>query len=183
MSEPVSDLRLLLPFQGEEQELFIPAQFVEATILPSVEHEVGHIVAAAHYAAVLIGIGVGFVQKAGRNGMFFQAVYGWENISKEVECVVKAAGPAADLLFRGRIDDAGASGDLADIELLSGTQSLEPYLSQAEDILNRYRPKILWLSARLRAALLDGQWRRMVPLPNGRMIAFFVDRADFEECP
>ncbi len=185
MSELVSDLRLLLPLQGGEQELFIPAQFVKSTILPGVEHEVGHIVAAAHYAAVLIGIGVGFVQKPGRNGMFFQAVYGWEKdeVSKEVECVVKAAGPAADLIFHGRIDDAGASGDLADIELISGTRSLEPHLSQAKDILNRYRPEIVWLSARLRAALLNEQWRRMVPLPNGQMIALFIDRADLNECP
>jgi hypothetical protein len=183
MSETASNLRLLLPFQGGEQEVFVPAEFVESVILPGVEHEVGHIVAAAHYGATLVGIGVGLVRKEGRNGMFFQAAYGWEGVSKEVECVVKAAGPAADLIFRGQIDEEGASGDLTDIAQISGKRSLEPYLSQAQELLNRYRPEIEWLSARLRTALLDGQWRRMIPLPNGQMIALFVNESDLEECP
>jgi hypothetical protein len=183
MADTVPDLRLIVKFQGREEELLIPAEFVRAVILPGVEHEVGHVVAAAHHGATILGVGVGFIQRPGRSGVFFQAVYGWEEVSAEIQCVVKAAGPAADLMFRGRIDDAGASGDLDDIEGLSGMKSLEPYLSEAQAILNRYRPEVGWLSARLRTALLDGQRRTMVLLPNGQSTAFFIDQRDLEDCP
>jgi hypothetical protein len=179
----IPDLRLVFEFQGREQELSIPAEFVTAVILPAVEHEVGHVVAAAHHGATIIGIGVGFVNKRGRNGIFFQAVYGWEEVTKEVECIVKAAGPAADLMFRGQIDNDGASGDLADIEQLSGQKSLDAYLAPAQEILARYQPEIGWLSARLRASLVDGKRRVMISLPNGQMTALFIDQEDLEQCP
>jgi hypothetical protein len=35
----------------------------------------------------------------------------------------------------------------------------------------------------LRAALIDGQWRRMIRLPNGLMVALFIDEAALRECP
>jgi hypothetical protein len=183
MSQTVSNLRLVLPLQNGEQELLVPASFVATVMLPGIEHEIGHIVAAAHHNATILGVGVGFIHKPDRSGFFFQSVYGWEAVTIEVQCVVKAAGPAADLMFRGRIDDAAASGDLADIEGLSGMKSLEPYLSEAQAILNRYRPEVGWLSARLRTALLDGQRRTMVLLPNGQSTAFFIDQRDLEDCP
>jgi hypothetical protein len=85
--------------------------------------------------------------------MFFQAIYGWEECPAETQCIVKAAGPAADLLYRGRIDDGGAKEDLNDIEALPGMRSLEPYLSQAAELLSDYRSEIAWVAERLRAAL------------------------------
>ncbi len=172
-----------MPGNGWEQELFVPTDFVRSIILPAVEHEIGHIVAAAHFGAVIFGIGLGFIPERSADGMFFQAIYGWEECPVETQCVVMAAGPAADLLYRGRIDDGGAKGDLDDIEALSGVRSLEPHLSQATELLSGYRSEIAWVAERLRAGLTDGQWKRMVRLPNGRMVALFIDEAKLRECP
>jgi hypothetical protein len=36
---------------------------------------------------------------------------------------------------------------------------------------------------RLRAALTEGEWRRMIRLPNGRLVALFIDEATLRECP
>jgi hypothetical protein len=183
-AEPqITALKLLMPGNGWDQEIFIPAEFVSSVILPAVEHEICHIVAAAHFGAVIIGIGVGFIPERSTDGMFFQAIYGWEECPAETQCIVKAAGPAADLLYRGRIDDGGAKEDLNDIEALSGVRSLEPYLSQATELLSGYRSEITWVAERLRASLSDGQWRRMIRLPNGRMVALFIDEATLRECP
>jgi hypothetical protein len=179
----ITALKLLMPGNGWDQEVLIPTEFVRTVILPAVEHEIGHIVAAAHYGAVIFGIGVGFIPERSTDGMLFQAIYGWEECPAETQCIVKAAGPAADLLYRGRIDDEGAKGDLNDIEALSGVRSLEPYLSQAAELLSGYRSEIAWVAERLRAALTDGQWKRMIRLPNGRMVALFMDEAKLRECP
>ncbi|MGD0469977.1 MAG: hypothetical protein ABSA54_16485 [Terriglobales bacterium] len=176
-------LKLLIPGSGWEQEVFIPAEFVESVILPAVEHEVGHIVAAAHFGAVTFGIGLGPISERSTDGWLFQAIYGWEVCPVETKCIVMAAGPAADLLYRGRIDDKGASGDLNDIEALTSVRSLEPYLSRATELLSGHRNEIGWVAERLRAALLDGEWRRMIRLPNGRMAALFIDEAKLRECP
>jgi|NGEPerStandDraft_6_1074524.scaffolds.fasta_scaffold79383_2 hypothetical protein len=179
----ITALKLLIPGNGWEQEVFVPTEFVRSVILPAVEHEIGHIVTAAHFGAVIFGIGVGFIPKRSTDGMFFQAIYGWEECPTETQCIVKAAGPAADLLYRGRIDDRGAKGDLSDIEALTGVRSLEPYLSQATELLSGYRSEIAWVAERLRAALIDGQWRRMIRLPNGPMVALFINEAELRECP
>lgn len=98
-------------------------------------------------------------------------------------CIVLAAGPAADLLYRGRIDERGASGDLDDIARLTGTRSLEPYLERATELLSGYRSEIAWVAERLRAALTDREWRRMIRLPNGRLVALFIDEPMLHECP
>lgn len=179
----VSPLKLLMPGNGWEQEIFIPAEFVSSVILPAVEHEIGHIVAAAHFGAMIVGIGFGPISERSTDGWFFQAIYGWEAVPLETKCIVLAAGPAADLLYRGSVDDRGASGDLNDIEALSGLRSLEPYLNRAVDLLSDYRNEIVWIAERLRAALTDGEWRRMIRLPNGRLVALFVDEAKLRECP
>lgn len=179
----IAALKLLMPGDGWDQEIFVPAEFVKSIIMPGIEHEIGHIVAAAHFGAVVFGIGVGFIPERSTEGMFFQAIYGWEHCPAEIQCIVKAAGAAADLLYRGRIDDGGASGDLNDIETISGVRSLEPYLSQATALLERYRNEITWIAERLRVAVTDGQWKRMVRLPNGRMVALLIDEARLRECP
>jgi hypothetical protein len=179
----VVPLKLLMPINGWEQEVFVPADFVLSLILPAVEHEIGHIVAAAHFGAMIFGIGLGPISERSMDGWFFQAVYGWESVPVETKCIVLAAGPAADLLYRGRVDDQGASGDLDDIEVLSGVRSLEPYLNCATELLSGYRNEIVWVAERLRAALTDGKWRRMTRLPNGRLVALFIDEAKLRECP
>lgn len=179
----IEPLKLLMPFNGWEQEVFVPAEFVLSTILPAVEHEIGHIVAAAHFGALIIGIGLGPISERSTDGWFLQAVYGWEAVPVETRCIVLAAGPAADLLYRGRIDEGAASGDLNDIEGLSGTRSLEPYLDRATELLSEYRSEIAWIAERLRAALTDGEWRHMIRLPNGRQVALFIDEATLRDCP
>jgi hypothetical protein len=179
----VGPLKLLVPGNGWEQEVFIPSEVVRSMILPAVEHEIGHIIAAAHFGAVIVGIGLGPISERSTDGWFFQAIYGWEEVPVENRCIVLAAGPAADLLYRGSVDDRGASGDLNDIEVLSGVRSLEPYLNRATELLSGYRNEIAWVAERLRAALTDGEWRRMIRLPNGRLVALFVDEAKLRECP
>lgn len=106
----VGPLKLLMPRNGWEQEVFVPADFVVSVILPAVEHEIGHIVAAAHFGAMIFGIGLGPISERSTDGWFFQAIYGWEAVPVETKCIVFAAGPAADVLYRGRVDDRGASG-------------------------------------------------------------------------
>jgi len=179
----IDPLKLLMPFNGWEQEVFVPAEFVLSTVIPAVEHEIGHIVAAAHFDALIIGIGLGPISERSRDGWFFQAVYGWETAPVETRCIVLAAGPAADLLYRGHIDEGAASGDLNDIESLSGIRSLEPYLNRATELLSGYGSEIAWVTETLRAALTDGEWRRMIRLPNGRLVALFIDEATLCECP
>ena len=179
----VHPLNLLMPFDGGEQEVFVPAEFVRSVILPAVEHEIGHIVAAAHLGALIIGIGLGPISERSMDGWFFQAIYGWETAPVETRCIVLAAGPAADLLYRGRIDEGGASGDLDDIARLTGTRSLDPYLERATELLSGYRSEIAWVAERLRTALTDGESRRMIRLPNGRLVALFIDEPTLRECP
>lgn len=179
----IAALKLLLPGHCPDRELIIPPEVVSSIILPAVEHEIGHIVAAAHFGAVIIGIGLGFIPQITIDGILFQAIYGWEDCPMETQCIVKAAGPAADLLYRGRIDEGGAKGDLDDIEALSGVRALEPYLTRATELLAGYQSEIAWIAERLRAALSDGQCRRMVPLPNGQMVALFMDETKLRECP
>lgn len=103
-------VRLLIPGNGWEQEVFVPAEIVHSMVLPAVEHEIGHIVAAAHFGAMVFGIGLGPISERSTEGWFFQAIYGWEAVSVETKCIVFAAGPAADLLYRGSVDERGASG-------------------------------------------------------------------------
>jgi len=77
----------------------------------------------------------------------------------------------------------GARGDLDDIAALTGTRSLEPFLERANKLLSEYRSEIAWVAERLRAALTDGEWRRMIRLPNGRLVALFIDEPTLRECP
>ncbi|MGC2465339.1 MAG: hypothetical protein WA517_09100 [Candidatus Acidiferrum sp.] len=135
-------LRLWLPMNDGEQEIIVPGQYVEEIMLPAAEHEAGHIIAAYHLKARVLGIAVGFLPERGQAGMFLQALYGWEGTPQEseleFECIVKAAGPAADLLFRGGFTERAASGDLADIKDMTGRAELEPFLGKAKAILSGY---------------------------------------------
>jgi hypothetical protein len=167
----VPALRLWYSMNGWDQELIIPGEVVDSLMLPAVEHEIGHIIAAAHFQAVLFGIGVGFLPERGKDGIYFQAVYGWENCPLENQCVVAAAGPAADLLYRGAVDERAAIGDLADIERMTGVRALEPHLTAAKEILSRYPDEIAWASDMLRKELRSDVERNFIRLPNEKNLS------------
>jgi hypothetical protein len=55
-------LRFWLPLpNGIEQEIITPAVYVDTIIIPAAGHEAGHIVAAHHYNARVLGIAIGFI--------------------------------------------------------------------------------------------------------------------------
>jgi hypothetical protein len=53
----------------------------------------------------------------------------------------------------------------------------------ATELLPGYRSEIAWVGERLRAALTNGECRRMNRLPNGRLVALFIDEPMLRECP
>jgi hypothetical protein len=107
-------LRFWLPMDnGMEQEILIPAVYVHTIMIPAAGHEAGHGVVAHHYGARVIGIAVGFIPERRHQGMLLHALHeDKSDWSTETRCVVKAAGPAADLLIRDAINEQGASGNL-----------------------------------------------------------------------
>lgn len=143
-------LKILVPILAESVRHSCRLTLSNPSFLPAVEHEVGHIVAAAHFGVIPIGIGIGLIPERSQS-FHFQVVYGWEGWSTETRCIVSAAGPAADLIYRGAVNEAGASGDLNDIEALTGLRSLEPYLLKAQEILSKYNNEIVWTAAQLRS--------------------------------
>ncbi|MCU1240605.1 MAG: hypothetical protein JWO71_1331 [Candidatus Acidoferrum typicum] len=177
-------LRFWLQLNGIEQEIIIPAEYVESTIVPAAEHEAGHIIAAHHYKARVLGIAVGFIPEHHQRGMFLQAVYAWKkrNWSIETQCEVKAAGPAADILYSRECSEQAAKGDLDDIEALTGVRSLEPYLSQAKGFLAEYADQFKSITARLRENLETVEERTLGMLPTKYIGAFLVDEAQLMGC-
>lgn len=80
-------------------------------MLPAAEHEAGHIIAAHHFKARVLGIAAGFLPE--EKTMFLQALYCWgEEASVETQCIVKAAGMAADMLFMRSTNEKGTIEDL-----------------------------------------------------------------------
>ena len=70
----IGPLKLLMPLNGWEQEVFVPTEVVLSMVLPAVEHEIGHIVAAAHFGAMIFGIGLGPIS---------EKKHGWMVLSKQ----------------------------------------------------------------------------------------------------
>jgi len=141
---------------GKEQEILVPAVYVNTIMIPAAGHEAGHAVVAHHYCARVIGIAVGFIPERTDQGVLVHTIYeDKSDWSTETRCVVKAAGPAADLLISGAINEQGASGDLQDIQALTGSASLEPYLSTAKEILAARREQLACITAALRQKLLE----------------------------
>ena len=171
-----------LPLNGIEQEIILPPEYVESTMLPAVEHEAGHIVAAHHFGARVLGISVGFIPEQNQRGMFFQAIYAWKDWSVETECIVKAAGPAADLLYQGKLDEKAVSMDLQDIRELSGIASLEPYLSLAKSVFEQYPDEFKCVVSALRKSIDSDEERTLGRLPNGRIGALLLDEAELMQC-
>jgi hypothetical protein len=167
---------------GYEQEIIIPGEHVERAILRPAEHEAGHIIAAHHFHARVLGIAVGFVPGRSKEGMFLQALYGWKNSTIETECVVKAAGPAADILFHGSADERGASGDLQDIATLTGHASFEPFLSEAKAILAGYAKEFICIKNALRRSLELDEERTLGLLPNNQVGTLLLDEGRLIGC-
>ena len=175
-------LRFWLPLGPIEQEVIIPSELVDDIILKGAAHEAGHIVVAHHFQARVLGIGFGFLPERSDKSIFFQALYGWQNATIENQCVVAAAGPAADLLCHGEINEEAASGDLQDVAALTGTASLEPYLDVAKTVLSKRMDELTRITVALRRAVETGEERMMGPLPNGRTGALLLDERQLIEC-
>lgn len=161
---------------GYEQEIIVLPQHVEV-IFAAAEHEAGHIIAAHHLGARVLGIALGFIPARSQKGMFLQAIYGWGKPSTEVECIVKAAGPAADILYHGECTEIAASGDLHDIEILTGKSSFEPYLEKAKIILRQHGTEFQSIVDALQTSLDSPEQRTLERLPNESIGTLLVDEA------
>jgi hypothetical protein len=175
-------LRFWLPLNGYEREIIILGDYVESIMVPAAEHEAGHVIAAYHHGARVLGIAVGFIPERDQQGMFLQALYQWKDWSIDTQCVVKAAGPAADELYRGGFSGKGASVDLRDIALLTGKASLEPYLGMAKEILAGYPNKFKCIAAALRKSIDSVPERTLGLLPDSRVGAMLLDEAQLMQC-
>lgn len=139
---------------GDKWQVIISGEQVGSVILPAAEHEAGHIIAAHHFNARVLGIGVGFRPGLSREDeLLVQAFHDVHELSVETHCVVKAAGPASDILFHGGLNEQAASVDLREIEMLTGEATLEPYLEQAKNILARYPNEFRCIASSLRRSL------------------------------
>jgi hypothetical protein len=178
MENTIRPLRFWLPLDAyRQQEIIVPAQYVDSIMLRAAEHEVGHAIVAHHYQARVFGIGVRMPAR-GQNGMTLFALYGSNGWSIETQCVVKAAGAAADVLYHGGFDDESASGDLRDIESLTGIAALEPYLSTAKQLLSGYADKLERTVTALRNAIVGPQQRTFEILPDNRVGTYFLNERE-----
>jgi hypothetical protein len=170
-------MRFWLPYRGIEQEILIPGDYVQSIMIPAAEHEAGHTIAAHHFGGRVFGIAVGFIPEEDSRGMFFQAIYGHEGWPTTTQCIVKAAGPAADQIYRNSIDERGASIDLKDIEGLTGIRSLEPYLEEAKLVLKNYAKEFDAISVEIRKELAAPKDRYLGRLPTGRIGTMLLNEA------
>lgn len=175
-------LRFWLPLNGVEHEITIPGDYVETVIVPSAEHEAGHIVAAHHNGARVLGIAVGFIPELEQRAMFLQALYSSKGWPPEIECVVKAAGPAADELYFGGYTEQGVSQDLRDIEQLTGIACLEPHLGAAKAILAGYADQIVRISTLLRGQLESVEEWTLGVLPGGHIGTLLLNETQLMQC-
>jgi len=186
-ADSMKPLRFWLPMNGFEQEIIIPGQYVEQIMLPAAEHEAGHIIAAYHLKARVLGIAVGFLPERAKQAVFLQALYGWNENSAEAsdlqsQCIVKAAGPAADFLFRGGFTEQDASGDLADIKALTGQAEFEPFFGKAKTILSGYAREFDCIARALRAAIDSDAELTMQLLPTKTVGALLLDEPQLLRC-
>jgi len=176
----VNPLRFRLWISEREEQFAIPADYVESVLLPSAEHEAGHVIAAHHLNARVLGIAIGFAPD--EKQMFLQTLYQWKDSTVEDKCVVKAAGPAADILFNGGPDEQSARRDLQDIENLTGRASLEPFLGTAKSILAGYASEFRCITKAFRNALGLEEERSLGVLPGGDFGALLLDDGQLLKC-
>ncbi len=194
----MGDFHFWIPLpDGAKQIASIPEDYVKNVMLKHVEHEPGHAVAAHHSGAMLIGIAVGFLPA--RHGMFLYTAFGWGSEERpdfhtptiEEQCVIKAAGPAAELMLRGSYDEKGASEDLNDIGRLTDnlTPSFAPYMPRATSLLRAHEEEIRKITSFLenRIKQLTGMssdtgvatdYPTLVRLPDGHMGYWLLSAAD-----
>jgi hypothetical protein len=153
----------------------IPGEYVESIVLRAVGHETGHAIAAHHHQARVRGIAIEVMSAQGQWRTIFKTLYESMDWSIETCCVVKAAGPAADLLYQGGFSDESASGDLHDIEGFTGRASLEPYLSMAKEILAEHPTPFTCITAALREAIETAEDRFLEKLPDNTIGAYLLD--------
>ena len=170
------------PTPYTRQPITIPAEYVESIVLRAVGHEAGHIIAAHHYNARVLGIAIEFESETRNGETVIEALYESQGWSNETRCIVYAAGPAADVLCQGGFSDESASGDLHDIEVLTGEASLEPYLSTAKEILARYPTQFNRIVATLRANIENGEERDVETLAGNRHGAYLLTQSQLVKC-
>jgi hypothetical protein len=178
----MNPLKFRLRANGKEMPLVIPGDQVESFILPSAEHEAGHITAAHHLNARVLGIAVGIVSNGIQGQWILQSVYSWKGSTIEDKCVVKAAGPAADLFFHGEFDKEGAKRDLEDIRRLSGETSFDPYLEPAKAIIALREQECRCLANVLRHAIALDVERTLDVYPDKDVVTFLLDEAQLLRC-
>lgn len=179
----IKPLKFIVPRNSEDLPFEISAEDLEAWILPSAEHEAGHAVIAGDMGARVYGVGIGFIPKSQASGsMFLVTLYSPEDWSTTTHCTVKAAGPAADLIYWGKFDEAAARKDLSDIEALTGTASFEPYLTKAAELLSTRTDALDCVADRIRRALAVDFEYRVDTLPGGQRGAMLVGEAELLEC-
>jgi hypothetical protein len=145
---------------------------------------------------MIIGIAIGFLPE--RHGMFLYSSFGWGSPGRpdyhrptiEEECIVKTAGPGAELLFHGSFGEQGASGDLQDIGALtnSPSPSFTPYMDKAQQFLRTHDEEVRTVSHLLETRMKERAGivpsvapdndRTLVRLPNGRMGDWILSDAD-----
>ncbi len=175
-------IHLWLPMGGREQQLLIPKQYIDQILSPSGVHEAGHVLAAKLLGGTVVGIAISVIPERAREGLFVNSIYGFQSAPVEVQCVVKAAGPAADCLFQGGLSEIAASGDLRDIEGLTGISSLEPYLTMATELLGPHESKVRLIASKMLANLSKVHDSSLRPLPNGWVGAMLLDETELLAC-
>jgi hypothetical protein len=130
--------------------------------------------------------------------MLLYSSYGWGGANRpdyrrptiEEECIVKTAGPAADLMFHGSIGKSEASGDLKDIGVLSNNPnpSFDPYMDKTQKLLRAHDEEVRTISHLLETRITEqagilpsvttDDYRTLVRLPDGRMGDWILSDAD-----
>lgn len=179
--ESMNPFSFWLPRDGNAIEIPISAEYVEKVMVPAAEHEAGHIVVAHHFKARVLGIAAGFLPD--KQTMFLQALYSWRTRpSVESQCVVKAAGPAADMLFTGSIDEKATSEDLKDIPEMKGIESFDPFLEKAKKILADHSNEFACIANALRRTLEIGEDRMLGLLPDKHVGSLLLNEEQLMEC-
>jgi hypothetical protein len=177
----IRPLRFWLHRNAVEPAITIPSDAVESVVLRGLGHETGHAIAARHHHARVWGIAFRYMSDQHRGPMVLETLYESKDWSIETCCVVKAAGPAADLLYQGGFSDESASGDSHDIENLTGHGSLEPYLTTAKEILIKYPTQFPRITTALRKAI-ETEDRVLEELPDNAIGAWLLDEGQLAEC-
>lgn len=174
-------LRFWLPRDGNAIEIPISGEYVETVMVPAAEHEAGHIIAAHHFKARVLGIAAGFLPE--EQAMFLQALYSWDQkVSVETQCIVKAAGMAADILFMRSVNEKGASEDLKDIAGLTGIESFEPYLDKAKKLLAEYSNEFACITKALHRTLETAEDLTLGFLPDKHLGSLLLNEQQVMAC-